>query len=83
MAQDALDELRIGQPGLQRGQGKVFVGREDGIGIGLDEINLVVHRQAQVHARVAVEREQAVDAFAGLLNVACHGGIEIFGELVS
>ena len=38
MAQDALDELGVGQPGLQRGQREILVGGEDGIRIGLDEV---------------------------------------------
>ena len=61
---------------------EVFVGGEDGIRIGLDEIDLVVRREAQVEARVAVDGQQVVDAFAGLLDLRDDRGVESFGELV-
>src|SRR5487761_2433611 len=81
-ADDALDELRIIQAGLERGLREVLVGGEDGVRVGFDEINLVGGRDAQVYARVAVNGQQPVDAFAGLHNVFGERGVEAFGELV-
>ena len=62
--------------------GEVFVGGEDRIGVGFDEVNFVVFGEAEVEARVAVDGEKVVDAFANVLDVGDHGGIEAFGELV-
>ena len=47
-----------------------------GIWIRLDEINLVGRRQPQIDARVAVDREQTIDAFARLLDVGDERRVE-------
>src|SRR5437870_10381731 len=48
---DPVDQLRIRQARLARRLREVFVVREMGIRVGLNEIDLVLHRQPQVDAR--------------------------------
>ena len=79
---DPVDQLRIRQARLARREREVFVLREMGIWVRLDEINLVGRRQPQVDARVAVDCEETVDAFARLLDVGDERRVEPLGELI-
>src|SRR6266540_5326421 len=81
-ADDALDQLRVGEAGLHGGLREIFVLGEDGVGVRFDEIDFVVRSHAQVEARVAVNGEEVIDAFAPLLDVRGERGIESLGELV-
>ena len=78
----AVDQLRIAQAGLQRGLREVFILGEDRIRVGLDEIDFVLRRDAQVDARVAVDGEQVIDALAPVFDVRDEFGRESLGELV-
>ncbi len=66
---DPVDQSRIRQARLFRRLREVLIRGEMGIWVRLDEIELVLRRQPQVDARVAVDREQTVDAFARLLDL--------------
>src|SRR5262245_58473197 len=80
-ADDAVDELRVARARLVRGLREVLVGGEDGVRVGLDEIDTVVRRDAQVDARIAVQGEQPIDAFAGLRDVLGQRRVEL-GEAI-
>src|SRR5882762_10358774 len=54
-ANDSLDELGIGEPGFEGGLGKVFVGGEDRVGIGLDKVDFIVGGHPEVDAGVAID----------------------------
>ena len=56
-SRDSLDQLGVGQSGLHRRLGKIFVGRQDGIGIGFNEIDFVLRVQPQVNPRVSIDRQ--------------------------
>src|SRR4051794_19288511 len=77
-ADNSVDELGVGEAGFLGGLGEVFVFGEDGVGVGFDEINFVVAGEAEVEAGVAVDGEEVVDAFAGLLNGGSDSGVEGF-----
>ena len=47
---------------------KIFVLGQNRIRVCLNEINLVVRCQAQIDAGITINREEAVNAFAGLLD---------------
>src|SRR5438093_9674707 len=79
---DPVDQLRIRQARLACRKREVLVLRQNGVGVRLDEINLVGRRQPQVDARVAVDRKQSVDAFARLLDVGDERRVESLGELI-
>src|SRR6266550_2984648 len=81
-ADDTVDQLWEGDIRLEGGLGEVLVLGENGIRIGFDEIDFVVRREAQIEPRVAVDGEQVVDAFAGLLDLAHEGGIDSFSKSV-
>src|SRR5437588_5912480 len=81
-ADDSLNQLRVAEPGLASRQREIFVSGEVRIRIRLDEIDIVVETQPQVDARVAVDGEQTVDAFASLLDLGDERRVEIVGELV-
>ena len=82
MPDNSLDQLRIKETGLFGREREVLVCRQMRIRIRLDEINFVGWRQPQVDARVTVDREQTIDAFARLLDFANERGIEPFGEFI-
>src|SRR5205809_3715286 len=81
-AHNPINQLPIGNIRLRGGLREILVGGEDRIRIGLDEIDFVVRRDAQIEPRVTVNREQMIDALAGLLDVAPERGVESFGEPV-
>ncbi len=81
-AHDPVDQLRVGKIGLERRLREILVRREHGIWICLDEIDFVFGRQTQIDASVAINREQAINAFAGQLDFGNNGRIESFRELV-
>src|SRR5690242_1501295 len=79
---DSRDQLRVGKVCFEGGLRKVLVFGKDGIRVGFDEIDLVVWSKTEVEARVAVDGEQMVDAFADLFDAARNGGINVFGKAV-
>lgn len=68
-AHDALEQLRITHAHFGRGLGEVFISSKDRIRVGFDEMSLVGRRDTQVHARLAVNCQRAVDAFAWLHDI--------------
>src|SRR5438477_10193194 len=62
--ENLFDELRVGEAGFGGRLGEVLLGGKDWIGIGLDEHNLAVIGQPQVHPRVAGNGEQPVNPLA-------------------
>src|SRR6266496_2554739 len=79
---DPLDQLWIRHacfPGCER---EVFVVCENRIWVGLDEVELVLRREAQIDAGVTVNCQQTINVFTRVLNIRDKRWIEIFGELV-
>src|SRR5437763_6946325 len=79
---DPVDQLRIRQARLACRKREVLVLRQNGIRVCLDKINLVVRGEPQIDARVTVDGEQAVNAFARILDTRDQRRVEPFGELV-
>jgi hypothetical protein len=52
---DPIDELWIRQAGLSGCESEVFVVRENGIRIRLNEIELVLGREAQIDSRITID----------------------------
>src|SRR5438874_366729 len=46
--ENPVDQLRIGEVSLEGGLGEILVFSQDGIGVGFDEIDLVVGREPQI-----------------------------------
>ena len=66
-----------GSPALPGDSAKSSSVRQNGIRVCLDEIKFVLRRQAQIDAGVAVDRQQAIDAFAGLLDLRDERRVEL------
>src|SRR5207302_124353 len=81
-ADDPVDQLRVGKTRFESGLREIFVLGENRIRVCFNEINLVVRREAQIKTRVAVNREEAVDALADLFDPGGDGRINSFGESV-
>src|SRR6267143_3172668 len=82
LADDPIDQLRIGQARLACSLRKVFVFGQNRIWIRLDKINFVVRRQPEVKAGVAVDGEQAIDALTGFFDARDQHRLETNRELV-
>src|SRR6266550_2135819 len=82
LADDPIDQLRIGQARLARRLREVFVLRQNRIWIRLNEINLVRRRQSQVDTGVAIDSEETIDAFTRFFDAGDHRRLETNGELV-
>jgi hypothetical protein len=81
-ADDAVDEIGVGDVGFQGGLREVFVFGQGGVGVGLDEVEFVPRSKAQIEACVTVDGQEVIDAFAGLDDAGGHGRVEAFGEAI-
>ena len=69
MPDDALNQFRITQSCFTGREGEILVFGENRIGVRFDEVNFVCGGEPQVDPGVAIDREQAIDAFAGVFDV--------------
>ena len=71
-----------GKPALPAESAKSSSSARIGFGFASMKIDLVRRREPQVDARVAIDRQQTVDAFARLLDLRDERRIKALGELI-